>query len=453
LKVRNSSEGLEKLHRIAEEKGGKCLSTEYTKSYDKYRFQCGEGHEWDVRLSSLANGSWCPVCARDHRKRRMLTIEHMHELAKKHGGCCLSTEYRGAARPLVWECKNKHTWSMNPMYVENGRWCRQCRKDMAAKEMLEKMNLLAKQQKGRCLSTTYERRTIKLKWECRYGHQWEAPPGSITRGSWCPTCAQERANSQRPTLKDMHKLAATRGGKCLSTTYVNATTKLEWQCNQGHTWFALSGNIRAGEWCKTCSLKRRKQNRKELTLKTMQEWAAERGGRCLSNEYTNMKAELIWECKNGHVWITTPTHVRNGKWCPKCTPKDTKRQRITILDMQAIAKRNNGYCLSTEYIGLTRALEWQCNKGHKWFARPKEIRGGVWCPHCYKENYKNNRYSIEMMQKWAATYGGFCLSEEYVSLTHKLKWQCIHSHKWEASPQTIKYGRWCPECAKATSNS
>ena len=36
------------------------------------------------------------------------------------------------------------------------------------------------------------------------------------------------------TIKDMQGIAEARGGKCLSTEYVNSNTHLEWECSEGH---------------------------------------------------------------------------------------------------------------------------------------------------------------------------------------------------------------------------
>ena len=46
------------------------------------------------------------------------------------------------------------------------------------------------------------------------------------------------------------------GGRCLSKSYINAKTKLEWECSEGHRWWATPSNIRhIGTWCPKCSAK------------------------------------------------------------------------------------------------------------------------------------------------------------------------------------------------------
>ena len=56
------------------------------------------------------------------------------------------------------------------------------------------------------------------------------------------------------TIQDMHSLAKARGGKCLSTEYINISTKLQWQCAKGHIWEAVYNK----SWCQHVLVVRKK---------------------------------------------------------------------------------------------------------------------------------------------------------------------------------------------------
>ncbi|PKM92484.1 MAG: hypothetical protein CVU81_00175, partial [Euryarchaeota archaeon HGW-Euryarchaeota-1] len=58
------------------------------------------------------------------------------------------------------------------------------------------------------------------------------------------------------------------GGKCLSTKYINANTKLKWQCKEGHRWEAIPSSIKKGSWCPVCARKNKgkQKQRKQQTL-------------------------------------------------------------------------------------------------------------------------------------------------------------------------------------------
>jgi len=58
------------------------------------------------------------------------------------------------------------------------------------------------------------------------------------------------------------------------------------------------------------------------------------------------------------------------------------------------------------------------------------------------------RGNIEEMRKIAESRGGKCLSEHYVNVDTRLRWQCKKGHIWEAVPSSIKRGSWCARCVR-----
>jgi len=118
-------------------------------------------------------------------------------------------------------------------------------------------------------------------------------------------------------IKKLEDVAKARGGKLLSEKYINHNTKLEWQCKNGHVWWAAPSHIKRGTWCPECAIKKRADIRK-LTIEEMQEIAKSRGGKCLSTAYIDNKTKLEWECKDGHTWWAVPSSVKQGCWCPFC---------------------------------------------------------------------------------------------------------------------------------------
>jgi len=182
---------------------------------------------------------------------------------------------------------------------------------------------------------------------------------------------------QRLTIQEMQKLAAIRGGKCLSKKYLNNRTKLLWQCSKDHVWKASPDNIKSGSWCPACA------GRPKLTIDDMKDIAISHGGECLSKEYVNAHVHLKWRCKEGHEWEATYNNIGKGKWCPRCaTEKVAAKQRLTIQEMQAIAESRGGKCISDLYVNIDTKLEWECIHGHRFKARPDTVKRGQWCPEC-----------------------------------------------------------------------
>jgi len=103
---------------------------------------------------------------------------------------------------------------------------------------IEDMQELAVLRGGRCLSKEYWNNQTKLSWKCEEGHSWDALPRIIVQGSWCPQCIKTKRSSL--LLEELQKIAASKGGKCLSDKYINSKTKLKWECKEGHIWKATS---------------------------------------------------------------------------------------------------------------------------------------------------------------------------------------------------------------------
>ncbi|HET7670054.1 MAG TPA: hypothetical protein VFK84_06585 [Burkholderiales bacterium] len=114
------------------------------------------------------------------------------------------------------------------------------------------------------------------------------------------------------TLAQIQEDAARHGGRCLSETYVDSLTLMDWQCAKGHTWRAVAHAVRQGHWCKKCA-----DERLRFPAQAVHDVAAARGGKCLS-PYTNSQAKLEWQCGAGHHWHATFNSVKQGSWCPHC---------------------------------------------------------------------------------------------------------------------------------------
>lgn len=111
----------------------------------------------------------------------------------------------------------------------------------------------------------------------------------------------------------LSKLAAARGGRCLSERYEGALTPLLWKCSAGHVWRATPHSVRQGHWCGRCANERRK-----LKLETLRGIAAARGGACLARAYANSQTRVRWRCAEGHEWLAIPNAVKRGAWCLAC---------------------------------------------------------------------------------------------------------------------------------------
>jgi hypothetical protein len=447
----NSVRTIEDMRELATERGGKCLSERYVNTATRLQWRCSKSHEWWARPNDI-HRTWCPVCARN----RKLELKDLRKIARERGGVLLSKRYVNNREPLMWRCIAGHVWaaaaaSVKPGPFRKGSWCPLCprrNKGKPARLSLEEMQQIARDRGGECLSGSYLNCFTKLKWRCTQGHEWEAQPAQIKSGTWCPACA----GTQKLTLQALLQEAILRGGKLLSTEYVNGSSPLLWECSEGHRWETGASKVRYGSWCPDCAAK------SPLTIEQMHELARANGGECLSKRYVDTSTSLKWRCARGHVWKARPGMVKptgyqeRGTWCPQCA----RTPRYTLEDVQSLAAARGGECLSKTYVNNDTPLQWRCAEGHIWKASPNRVRPytdkskGSWCPVCAVERSK---LMIEDMRSLARARGGECLSTKYQNSRTPLRWRCAEGHEWHAKPNHVRpYGpqqrsSWCPICA------
>lgn len=149
-----------------------------------------------------------------------------------------------------------HEWETTAINVRQGKWCHEC--GGSKPKTIETLHEAARKQGGKCLSRVYVNSKKHYDWECSKGHKWKAIFDSINKGSWCPKCgfkkrAQTRTGKTAPlTIASLRAYATRRGGECLSETYVNKKTLMQWRCAAGHVWGAPYTRLRNGGWCPEC---------------------------------------------------------------------------------------------------------------------------------------------------------------------------------------------------------
>lgn len=251
------SNGLERLRELAAQRGGRCLSEAFEGVAAKYQFECANGHRWETTAGTiLYSGSWCRRCMYD-RSRSSDGLARLHAVAQTRGGRCLADRYDGVLAQYTFECAEGHRWQTAGGRVLRGRWCRLCANAhvgdvLRHSDGLAMLRAKAEANGGECLDELYLGTHRRHRFRCSEGHEWATRAGRVLQGSWCARCGIER---QRLTIEDARRVAHERGGACLSDEYVNARSRLTWQCHRGHVWQANFDNVKnKGKWCPNCAV-------------------------------------------------------------------------------------------------------------------------------------------------------------------------------------------------------
>lgn len=351
----------QRCNQVIAERGGQRLGDEWRTVESRIHIRCAHGHEWDTKAANiLYAGSWCPVC-RDNNRR--LGIHEARDYADLYEGRCLSRRYKNTHTPMMWECKEGHRFERSMHSIKEGRWCSECpgrKPNPNTVQGFDRAVMRAEAEGGRHLGekTTTSKHT---RWECQHGHEFTATPKAIiTRTYFCPPCA-----GRAPvTMEQIQSVCEQRGGRCLSPEYQSASAHMEFECANGHRWFAKWRNVHQhGSWCPICA-------RRRCNMGALRSIAEQRGGKILSKKYVDSNQRYLWECENGHNFSARPYDARH-KWCSKCPPPEA----ITMTVPQLIAHDWGGKLLDD------KGNRWQCAEGHE-FTASLATAMAAWCPTC-----------------------------------------------------------------------
>ncbi|GBB98260.1 hypothetical protein RclHR1_31830003 [Rhizophagus clarus] len=273
-----------------------------------------------------------------------LTLDIAKEIARSRGGECVSESYINCQVPMFWKCAKDHLWSANLNCVKNSKtWCPWCAVENRRTRTIEDMRKFAERKGGLCLSTEYFNRRDPLEWQCKEGHKWKASAKDILKGTWCRRCStlgqkhviQRRDQEEHQPINIANIIAQERGGKFLSTEYVNASTQMLWRCAKGHEWSTTLYRIKnMGRWCSQCA------GNFPCGLSEAKEIAHSRGGMCLSTEYINLCDPIQWMCNKGHKWFASFNSIKHVKsWCPYCINKHENLCREVITNILGRIRR------------------------------------------------------------------------------------------------------------------
>lgn len=348
------------------------------------------------------------------------TIKDLQEFAENKGGKCLSEKYEYNETSYDWECENGHKFSLVWLNVKcRGRWCRYC-KSGTGMNVMEKF---AKDKGGDVLTKEFSGNDATYEWICKNNHVWENTWRRVQkRKVWCDECIKDEK------LQEMKEWAKKSDGECLSEEFIDNKEIYRWKCSQNHEWENSWQNIKwQGSWCQKCRC---------WTLENLQILAESRGEKCLSHIIgTSFGAHgrYLWQCKKGHQFECQGGNLIYKSICSQCN-------KLSIEEMKNIAEKRGGKCLSQVYINKRTKLQWQCEKGHIWKAKPNSIKGNnTWCPQCA---YDNNKWKIDIE----------LITEinNSTKIEDKIKYKCKNGHICESPLINLFSGDICKICEKKT---
>lgn len=273
----------------------------------------------------------------------------------------------------------------------------------------------------------------------------------IRRPESCAQCRRERGRETvlktNKNLERAQKVAAERGGKCLTTEpLVSTTDLLRWECAMGHTWEATLGSIDGqGTWCPVCNTSR-SENLVRAILEAAFDVPFPRQHppflQGLELDGFNAELALAFEANGVQHYVASPLFHKSATDLQMQQERDRKKQELC---------REAGITLVVIPHSVTDAGALE-TRGY--IAEQLAVHGVV-PPHDpmtveidYRKIY--DRSQDETYQRFAEIVrekGGTFATENYLGISRPLQVSCEHGHSWTPYPHVILKGHWCPECA------
>jgi len=238
--------------------------------------------------------------------------------------------------------------------------------------------------------------------------------------------------SKKHNIEEIREVFKKCGYSLISNEYINAHTKLETLCHNGHSYFVTFTKWLSGSRCLCENYKHR------LTIDYIKSEFEKRNYILLSNSYENNK-KLDYICPNGHKHSIRFDHFQKGHGCPYCNGRP-------IVDIERVRKEfaSEDYVLLTsEYKNNFQKLDYICPRGHKHSITRNNWTTGYRCPECAH----NMKKTLEFIKDDFNKNGYTLVSNNYINHHQKLHCICPNGHDYYVSwSNWQQHNSRCPKC-------
>jgi hypothetical protein len=381
--------------------------------------------------------------------RRFLTLDHCRDLAATRGGLCLSDIYVNSRAKLRWRCAVGHEWeAIFESLRYAGSWCPTCAGQPPT--TADGLMAIARSRGGSvAIGDGLLNSKLKLRWKCRFGHEWLATPNHIRSGSWCPYCKGGGSSHGESVARIILEAMFGRGFPKLRPSWLRdggRPLELDGYCEELAIAFEYQGEHHYQARYKQTADCFDKTVRRDATKVRL---CKERGIALIVVPFFNCSADdrqSIMEVEKcvRQAGVSVPVWSRSID--SSCNLRSFERvigaHRLSLLK-DAIARRG-GLLLTTEISRVTDKVTIRCCAGHEWQTRINDVINGIGCGRCFGRGG-----TIDDMRAIAESRGGSCLSMGPLkNLKAHLHWKCKLGHEWLAMAYSVKAGKWCDKCAR-----
>lgn len=248
-------------------------------------------------------------------------------------------------------------------------------------------------------------------------------------------------------LQEAKTIALRNGGNCLSDSYHNCHTKLEFLCSDGHQFFATALSVKKGCWCPYCRYPT------EALVRQFFECIFDAQFKQCSPNW--LRGSEFGACRldglNESLKLAFEYHGSQHDTHVDFFHKQGRRR--TLASQQARDAYVRAECVNNG-VKLVEIPYLQAYTPDEFVAHLKsaiEAATSIKVAESSVEKFLELPFrpsKLKEMRELALSRGGECLSTKYVNAHSKLRWRCSEGHEWDARASNVKQkGYWCPVCS------
>ena len=287
------------------------LIGEYAGYYQKSRFLCPLGHEWEARANNILNGGSCRVCYENGRRERSLKWTREKVVAKltQKRISFLSGDFKDTQAIADYRCDVcNHQWSAYLHGVLHKTSCPECayakKRTKGEQQFTKRLAKLGLSFKGE-----YKGQQVPVTIFCEHGHEWNSIPKLSNKWlAGCPYCEGRAQHTNASIEAKLQPLGFTLLGE-----YKTNRHKTRFRCINDHEFETAPSRLLKGGGCPGCN------NLVRLDATGANERLAPKNI-ALLDEYNGTRHKSDFIClKCGHKWATRANALLNkNAACPKC---------------------------------------------------------------------------------------------------------------------------------------
>jgi hypothetical protein len=229
---------------------GVFLSKIYKGNRVKLKWKCAKAHTWEARPNNIKTGQWCPKCNISYfqEEKCRFVLERLTDfLFKKDRTILNGYELDGYndEHKLAFEHHGLQHYHYTEFFhesVENFNERQNLDKEKEKELGNKKINLIL------IHYWIAERTTDEnlVKYISEKLIEFSVP--MITN-----TIIFNNFYKEHPKISELNQIANKKGGKLVSSFYTTSHSKVEWECKNGHLWWATPSSVKNGSWCARCA--------------------------------------------------------------------------------------------------------------------------------------------------------------------------------------------------------